>query len=201
MRPRERNGTRYLGMSPHGGIAEPPETALQRNRRGLSMRLSIGRPAIRCRGHRPHHRRQLHSGSLKFVSASTAWPSGSLGAVATASQVPVDRHRPREIVIAAGVNEVTASFAGLCQVRKQILKSPIGDRPMQHTQFPSISDASATSWIAKRKPNPGRSVFACLIDALHASRRLHAARAIRQHRHLFHEARGQEAGMKVKQNL
>jgi hypothetical protein len=25
MRPRERYGTRYLGMSPHGGIAEPPE--------------------------------------------------------------------------------------------------------------------------------------------------------------------------------
>src|SRR5216684_2673557 len=24
MRPRRRNGTRYLGMSPHGGIAEPP---------------------------------------------------------------------------------------------------------------------------------------------------------------------------------
>src|ERR1700682_2327777 len=24
MRPRERNGTRYLGMSPRGGIAEPP---------------------------------------------------------------------------------------------------------------------------------------------------------------------------------
>src|SRR5450631_3911646 len=42
MRPRERNGTRYLGMSPRGGIAEPPWTALQRNRRGLSMRLGAG---------------------------------------------------------------------------------------------------------------------------------------------------------------
>ena len=44
MRPRGRNGTRYLGMSPRGGIAEPPWPLLQRNRRGLSMRS----PALRA---------------------------------------------------------------------------------------------------------------------------------------------------------
>jgi hypothetical protein len=107
----------------------------------------------------------------------------------------------REIVIAAGVNEFTANFAGLCQIRKHITDiANLEIAPMKHIQFPSISDAFPIASTAKRKPNRGRGVFARLIAALHASRRLHAGRAIRQHRHLIHEARGQDAGDKVDQN-
>jgi hypothetical protein len=65
---------------------------------------------------------------------------------------------------------------------------------MKHTEFPSISDASLTPVISRPKPNSARGYFAYLIDALHASRRLQAARVIRQNRHLVHEQRGQDTG-------
>ena len=65
---------------------------------------------------------------------------------------------------------------------------------MKHTEFPSVSDASLTPLPPKRRPNSLRSVVAYLIEALHASRRLQAARVIRQHRHLVHEQRGHDTG-------
>src|SRR5450432_4272169 len=68
---------------------------------------------------------------------------------------------------------------------------------MKHTEFPSISDASLTPVIPKPRPNSARGYFAYLIDALHASRRLQAARVIRQHRHLIREVRGQATGQKA----
>jgi hypothetical protein len=68
---------------------------------------------------------------------------------------------------------------------------------MKHTEFPSISDASLTPVISRPRPNSARGYFAYLIDALHASRRLQAARVIRQHRHLIHEERGQAGGWKA----
>jgi hypothetical protein len=68
---------------------------------------------------------------------------------------------------------------------------------MKHIEFPSISDASLTPLPRKRTPNSLRSVVAYLIDALHASRRLQAARVIRQHRHLIHEERGQAVVQKA----
>jgi hypothetical protein len=68
---------------------------------------------------------------------------------------------------------------------------------MKHTEFPSISDASLTPVISRPTPNSARGYFAYLIDALRASRRLQAARVIRQHRHLIHEERGQAAGLKA----
>jgi hypothetical protein len=68
---------------------------------------------------------------------------------------------------------------------------------MKHTEFPSISDASLTPVVSRPNPNSARGYFAYLIDALHASRRLQAARVIRQHRHLIHEQRGQVAGQKA----
>jgi hypothetical protein len=68
---------------------------------------------------------------------------------------------------------------------------------MKHTEFPSISDASLTPVISRPKPNSSRGYFVYLVDALHASRRLQAARVIRQHRHLIHEERGQAGGQKV----
>src|SRR5260370_34963260 len=48
MRPREKNGTRYLGMSPHGGIAEPPERYYSETGPGC-QRASSGF-AVRSRG-------------------------------------------------------------------------------------------------------------------------------------------------------
>jgi hypothetical protein len=68
---------------------------------------------------------------------------------------------------------------------------------MKHAQFPSISQASPSSLSYERKPSSGRSFFARLLDALHASRRLESARAIRQYRHLTHETRGPDAEKKT----
>jgi hypothetical protein len=58
---------------------------------------------------------------------------------------------------------------------------------MKHTQFPPISDASVASVTSNRQSNSGGGFFAGVMAALHASRRLQAARVIRQHRHLFHQ--------------
>jgi hypothetical protein len=68
---------------------------------------------------------------------------------------------------------------------------------MKHTEVPSISDASLTPLTAKPKLSFPRSLVANLIEALHASRRLQAARVFRQHRHLIHEERGQTARNKA----
>jgi hypothetical protein len=103
-------------------------------------------------------------------------------------------------VIAARVNEITASFAGLCHVPNQIFEVAHWNRPMKYTHFPSIHDASPTSLTCKRKLNSGRSFFARLIDALHVSRRLQAGRVIRQCRHLIHEARAQDDAGKTAEN-
>jgi hypothetical protein len=66
---------------------------------------------------------------------------------------------------------------------------------MKHAQFREIIDASVASSLAPRRESScGRGYFARLIDALHASRRLQAGRAIRQHRHLMHQARERDAG-------
>jgi hypothetical protein len=99
--------------------------------------------------------------------------------------------------VAAGVNEFTSNFERSCEVRKQILEFALGDRPMKHTEFPSISDASLTPLKPRRKPNSARGYFAYLIEALHGSRRLQAAGAFRQHRHLVHQETRKTAETKV----
>jgi hypothetical protein len=68
---------------------------------------------------------------------------------------------------------------------------------MKHTEVPSVSDASLTPLTSKPKRSFPLSFVANLVDALHASRRLQAARVIRQHRHLVHEERGQTARRKA----
>jgi hypothetical protein len=68
---------------------------------------------------------------------------------------------------------------------------------MKHTQFPPISDVSLASLTSDRKSNSARGYFALFMGALHASRRLQAARSIRQYRHLFHEEHRQDAGKKA----
>ena len=57
---------------------------------------------------------------------------------------------------------------------------------MKHTQFPPISDVSIASF-SSRRSNLGGGFFAGVMAALHESRRLQAARSIRQYRHLIHQ--------------
>jgi hypothetical protein len=64
---------------------------------------------------------------------------------------------------------------------------------MKHAQFREISDASVAP-PAPRESSSGRGYLARLIDALDASRRLQAARVIRQSRHLMDQARERDAG-------
>jgi hypothetical protein len=61
---------------------------------------------------------------------------------------------------------------------------------MKH-QFPSATDASVVP--SPESSSRGRYLGG-VVDALHASRRLQAARLIHHYRHLLHEERIQEAG-------
>jgi hypothetical protein len=59
---------------------------------------------------------------------------------------------------------------------------------MKHTKFPPIDDVYIASTTSGRKSNSRAGFFAGIMRALHESRRLQAARTIRQYRHLIHQA-------------
>jgi hypothetical protein len=68
---------------------------------------------------------------------------------------------------------------------ERYLKQSFGEYTVKHTQFPPIDDASVSFVASRQKSNSGKGFFSSLFDALHGSRRLQAARAIQQHRHLI----------------
>jgi hypothetical protein len=72
---------------------------------------------------------------------------------------------------------------------------------MKHTGFPPISDASLTPWTSRPGPTSLRSFMTCLTHALHASRRLQAARVLRQNRHLVHHSAGSRVARLPKRDL
>lgn len=55
---------------------------------------------------------------------------------------------------------------------------------MKHSQVPPITDASVAFLTSRPKSKTGSGFLAAVTAALHESRRLQAARAVRQHRHL-----------------
>jgi hypothetical protein len=114
---------------------------------------------------------------------------------------PLRLHRFTQKVIAADVNELTSGFARSCQFRTQILNSPFGVQPMKHTGFPPVSDASLIPLTSGPGSKALRGSMAYLTDALHASRRLQAARVIRQNRHLVHHSAGNLAARLPKRDL
>ena len=65
---------------------------------------------------------------------------------------------------------------------------------MKRSEFPHISDASLTPLSPRPRPKSWAGLMAYLIEALHASRRLQAARVIRQNRHLVYGQRRQHGG-------
>jgi hypothetical protein len=85
---------------------------------------------------------------------------------------------------AVGVKQLTSNFAGLCHC-----KATGGDRLMKH-QFPSARDASE---VTSGESSSSERYLAGVVDALHASRRLQAARVIHHYRHLVHEECVQDA--------
>jgi hypothetical protein len=64
---------------------------------------------------------------------------------------------------------------------------------MSHTRYPTVEGASETAAAPDRVLNR-RSVFARLLEALHESRRLQAAREIHRHRHLLQKHRADTTG-------
>jgi hypothetical protein len=114
---------------------------------------------------------------------------------------PFRPHRFTQKVIGADVNELTSGFARSCQLRTQILHSPFGVRPMKRTGFPPISDAFLTPLTSRPRAKSLRGSMAYLIDALHASRRLQAARVLRQNRHLVHHGAGNLAARLPKRDM
>jgi hypothetical protein len=76
---------------------------------------------------------------------------------------------------------------------ERFLKQSFGEYTVKHTQFPPIDDASVSTVTCRQKSNSGKGFFSGLVDALHGSRRLQAARAIQQYRHLIDPAHKADA--------
>jgi hypothetical protein len=100
-------------------------------------------------------------------------------------------------VIVGLVKQLTTGLARPWHFQMGIVEATIWRFPMKHTQFPPISDASVSSVSSQRRSNSVRGYFSRFVEAFHESRRLQAARVIRQHQHLIDRAHKAEAVKKA----